>query len=96
MHVVIVDFTVKPEARQSFAAAVKEQARVSLETEDGCHQFDVAWSDNAPDSVFLYEIHDSAEAFAAHLKTAHFAAFDTKVAPMIVSKQVRQMTRRFP
>ena len=96
MHVVIVDFTVKPEAVQAFAVAMTEQARVSLETEGGCRQFDVVWSDDAPHRVFLYEIYDSPAAFAAHLDSEHFKRFDRQVAPMIVDKRVRRMTRRFP
>lgn len=96
MHIVIVDFTVKPEAIPAFGAAMLEQARTSLETEAGCRQFDVAWPDDDPGHVHLYEVYDSPAAFETHLQTGHFKRFDALVAPMIVDKQVCQMTRRFP
>jgi quinol monooxygenase YgiN len=96
MYAVIVEFVIKPEAREAFAAAMRSQAKTSLESEPGCHQFDVLWPDDAPCDVTLYELYDDAEAFAAHLGTAHFKAFDAQVADMIVSKTVRTARRRVP
>lgn len=96
MHTVIVDFAVRPEHREAFAAAMLGQAETSLASEPGCRQFDVAWSDEDPCHVTLYELYVDAAAFAAHLATDHFVAFDRETAPMIADKSVRQATRRFP
>jgi quinol monooxygenase YgiN len=37
---------------------------------------------------FLYELYDDEAAFAAHLETPHFKAFDREVAPWVVGKVV--------
>jgi (4S)-4-hydroxy-5-phosphonooxypentane-2,3-dione isomerase len=44
--------------------------------------------DGEPDSVLLYEIYDDKAAFAAHVKTPHFADFDRDSASCVASKKV--------
>jgi len=88
MFVVTVTFRVYSENAEAFRAAVKEQARLSLEREEGCTRFDVCSVRQDPARFFLYEIYTNDMAFQAHLDTDHFKAFDTQVAPWTVSKVV--------
>lgn len=91
MYVVTVTFTLHPDRLAAFLPLMTENAKQSLAEEPGCHQFDVAVArdgDTGPE-VFLYEVYDSAEAFAAHLDSAHFKAFDAAVAAMVAAKQLR-------
>lgn len=87
MYAVTVTFTLHPGARDSFLPLMTENARLSLEREAGCRQFDVCT--DGGDTVFLYEIYDSADAFDAHLQSAHFKSFDAAVGEMVANKKVQ-------
>lgn len=92
---VCVTFAVRHEAMPAFTDLVGKQARESLK-EPGCRVFDV-WSDPARSGmVFLYEIYDSEAAFADHLKTEHFAAFDAATRDMVDEKAVLTWAQPLP
>ncbi len=93
MYVVTVLFNLKPEHSTEFLQAVTRNANTSLADEPGCRQFDVCVPDDAPNQVFLYEIYDSKAAFAEHLASGHFQAFNVQSAPWVISKVVHTMTR---
>jgi quinol monooxygenase YgiN len=93
MYVVTVEFTVAPERTRDFAAAVLDNARRSVEAEPGCRRFDVCADPADPSRFFLYELYDDQAAFAAHLATAHFAAFDRQVRDWVTAKAVRTLLR---
>lgn len=89
-----MDFRLKPGSQAAFRQLVDANAAVSVRDEPGCRRFDVL-EPQVPDSgeggrVVLYEIYDDRAAFDAHLKTAHFAAFDTASAPYVADKQVTE------
>lgn len=86
---VVVTFNIKPDALAAFMPLMLENARTSLRSETGCHQFDVATDPERPNEVFLYEIYADPAAFDAHLASAHFRAFDAETAGMIDAKDVR-------
>ncbi len=88
--VVIVDFRLKPGAVQEFHALVAANARASVRDEPGCRRFDVVVPEGVGDRVLLYEIYDDAAAFALHLKTPHFAAFDRACGALVAKKTVTQ------
>ena len=88
MFVVVVTFDVRPDGIDAFRRAVRRQAETSLAREAGCLRFDVAVADDDPACILLYEIYRDRDAFDDHLKTAHFAAFDAEVAPLVRAKQV--------
>lgn len=93
MHVIIVDFEIKPDRVANFLPLMQENAAASVRDEPGCHQFDVCRDPDAPHRIFLYETYDDRAAFEAHLASSHFRNFDTATADMIVSKDVRTLQR---
>lgn len=88
MYVVAVTFQIHAAHAPAFLDAIRENARHSLDIEPGCHRFDVAVGENGPETVFLYELYTDRAAFDAHLTSAHFKAFDAKVASWVAAKQV--------
>ena len=92
MYVVTVEFVIAAGNHDRFQARVLRQARDSL-TEPGCRVFDVCVDRNRPGHVFLYEVYDTADDFDAHLKSAHFKAFDAESRDWVVEKHVRTMER---
>jgi (4S)-4-hydroxy-5-phosphonooxypentane-2,3-dione isomerase len=85
--VITVLFTVKPEAKDAFRAAVVENAVISLEREAGCEVFDVCESSSAPE-FFLYEVYHSEKDFQEHLETEHFKQFDKLCPSWVTGKHV--------
>ncbi len=88
MYVVTVTFRIKPEHSEAFLDAIRENARLSLETEPGCHRFDVAIGEEGAETVFLYELYTDRAAFDAHRATDHFRSFDAAVTDWVASKNV--------
>ena len=91
--VIVAEFEVKPEAIDAFLAAAVADASASVANEPGCRQFDVTRSSEQPNRVLLYEVYHSAAAFDAHLEMPHLQTFRERIEPLVVSRQVRRLTR---
>ena len=92
MFVVTVNFSVKRSHSEQFKPLMLENARLSLELEPGCKQFDVCFDPSEPWECFLYEVYDDKPAFESHLQMPHFKLFDAKVAEMLDNKIVKTLT----
>lgn len=92
MFGVLVEFDIKDGQISAFKEAVCKQAEDSLTSEPDCHVFDVAHDKDAPNTIILYELYTDAAAFDAHLKSAHFKAFDANVSDLVAAKRVRAFT----
>ena len=90
---VVVDFEIVPDTADEFREAVLEQARNSLEREEGCRQFDVFRDAGEASTFVLFELYDNEAAFELHLQTDHFAAFDAHVQPMVKRRMIRRLHR---
>jgi quinol monooxygenase YgiN len=91
--VIVADFEVRPDAIDAFLEAAIADASASVANEPGCRQFDVTRSNEDPNRVLLYEVYDSVAAFDAHLKMPHLATFRDQIEPLVVSRQIRRLTR---
>jgi (4S)-4-hydroxy-5-phosphonooxypentane-2,3-dione isomerase len=91
--VIVAEFEVRPEAIETFLEAAIADASASVANEPGCRQFDVTRSNEEPNRVLLYEVYDSAAAFEAHLAMPHLQTFRDRIEPLVVSRQVRRLTR---
>lgn len=89
MYAVTVIFTIKPGQMAKFMPLMEKNAATSLRDEDGCHQFDICTDPTVADQVFLYELYSDRAAFAAHMETAHFKAFDKATSDKIADKTVQ-------
>lgn len=89
-YVITVDFQLKPGAMEAFRELIDANAIASFAEEPGCQRFDVLVPRGSADRIYLYEIYDDRAAFEAHLKTAHFAAFNRQSEALVLSKQVAE------
>ena len=92
MFVVTVNFSVKRNQIEQFKPLMLENARLSLELEPGCKQFDVCFDPSEPWECFLYEVYNDKPAFEMHLQMPHFKLFDAKVAEMLDNKIVKTLS----
>ena len=93
MLIVTVEIQVKSEKLSDFHGVMLQQAKNSLELEEGCHYFDVSQSADKAELFFLYEIYTDKNAFDIHLQSAHFKDFDEIVSSWINHKEVRLFKR---
>jgi quinol monooxygenase YgiN len=89
--VLIVEFQLEPGSGRRFLSLIGENARASLRGEKGCIQFDVLQPEGEEDRVVLYERYLDEAAFEAHLRTAHYLAFERHGGPLIKGEQVRRL-----
>jgi quinol monooxygenase YgiN len=87
-YVIMVDFHLKPHCQAEFRRLIDENARASVREEPGCRRFDVMEPAKEKDRVVLYEIYDDRAAFELHLKSAHFASFNSASASLVREKIV--------
>jgi autoinducer 2-degrading protein len=91
--IVVVDLEIDPDALSAFLPLMRQNAAASLRDEPGCRQFDVCHDPTVATAILLYEAYDDDAAFAAHLASAHYLAFDVATKAMIRSKAVRKLVR---
>lgn len=87
MFSLLVRLQVQPADRDEFLAAITANAQASVRDEPGCHRFDVLAVEDDEDGFLLYELYDDADAFEAHKRTPHFAAW-RQVADRVLASQV--------
>ncbi len=96
MQALVVEFRIKPDHVEAFAAAIIHNARASRDTEPGCRQFDVCRDPADASLFFLYELYDDEAAVQAHLKSAHFLAMNEATASWVEKKTVWRYARVDP
>ena len=87
-YIITVDFHLHPGTLEPFLKLIKENAHKSLTDEPGCDRFDVLIEKGAPDHIVLYEIYTDRPAFDFHLKSKHFAEFNSASQRYVQEKKV--------
>jgi len=72
---VFVSIQALPGAADRYRAALLDNAAAAKAAEPGCVQFDVAEDETVAGLFHLYEVYADADAFAAHLGSAHYAEY---------------------
>ena len=96
MHVIVVEFVIKPEFVDRFLPEMVANARLSRDIEPGCRQFDVTRDVTDARRIVLYEIYDDVQAFNEHLRSPHFQRFDANIATWVERKVVHTLERIDP
>jgi (4S)-4-hydroxy-5-phosphonooxypentane-2,3-dione isomerase len=91
--VITVRFIVKSGHEHLFFGRANVQAKATLDNESDCKQFDVCRDPDDPRRILLYEIYTSDAAFAAHLKTPYFLAFDADTRDFVQEKHIERWQR---
>lgn len=96
LQALIVEFHIKSQFIEKFAAAIETNAAASVANEPGCRCFDVCRDPQSSETFFLYELYDDEEAIQAHMNSAHFLEFNALSEEWVASKSVRRMVRSHP
>ena len=97
MLVLMVNIKVKPDRRDDFIAAIREDAVGTTTKEEGNLQFNVIQDGDDPDRFFLFEVYRDEAALEAHRQTAHFLKYREATAGLLAEETVRRTgTNVFP
>lgn len=88
MYCIIVTNKVVVGREKEYLEIMRENARASYESEDGCIQFDVVADLNQPQTFYLYEIYKNQQGLAAHKQTEHYLASREKLAGIVIEQSV--------
>lgn len=94
MHVVLVQFTVRPEMLEEFERVLLANAQASVATDPGCLRFDVSQGQDDPLTWVIHEVYDREDSHAAHRGTAHFLAFSEVAGRAMTGRTVLKCTGR--
>jgi autoinducer 2-degrading protein len=88
LYVNVVELDIVPADFNQFIAAAKTNAVASM-NDAGCHQLDIAISQQDPHHVIFFEVYDNEAALRAHHATDHFKAFEATTKGMVAKSQTR-------
>ena len=91
MLVLMVNLHVKPERRDEFLAAVREDGESTTALEEGNLQFNVVQDSEEPDRFFLFEVYRDQAALEAHRQMPHFLKYREATAGVYVEDPVRRV-----
>jgi quinol monooxygenase YgiN len=72
---------------ENFKAAAKENGETAIRVEPGCLAFNLVSEKENPSRVRFFEIYTNADAFKAHLETAHFKKYAETTKDMVKSRK---------
>jgi quinol monooxygenase YgiN len=73
---------------ERFKAAAKENAEATLRNEPGARAFHAVSEKGDPSRIRVFEMYADAQAYQAHLHSAHFQKFRAATDPMITSRRL--------
>jgi len=89
MLVMCIDIRVKPEFREQFIKASREN-HLGTRSEPGNLRFDVLQTADDADRFMLYEVYRDQAALEAHQKQPHYFKWKAAVEPMMAVPRTRQ------
>lgn len=89
MYVITVELDVLPDFKENYRTVIEQQAKTSVEREDGCLKFEVSISEDDPNRFLLYEVYKDKKAFKTHIEQPHSKENGAKTKPWIKSQSVR-------
>jgi quinol monooxygenase YgiN len=81
-----------PGKKAAFLDLIKVNRERSLADEPGCRRFDILEKPGADDTVWLFEVYDSEEAFEAHRRTPHFETCSAGIAALVETRAAERFT----
>ncbi|WP_216650644.1 putative quinol monooxygenase [Mucilaginibacter sp. SG564] len=84
----IAKLQIDPAQLENYKAALKEHAEVAVRVEPGVITLYAVAEKNNPAHITVFEIYANAEAYQAHLQTAHFKKYKSTTNDMVKSLEL--------
>ncbi|MFT5540847.1 MAG: autoinducer 2-degrading protein [Glaciecola sp.] len=88
MYCIIVKNKIKNGCREVYLKAMLENAKASVESEAGCHVFDVLEEKEEENTFYLYQIYSNPGAVEVHKETPHYLKSHSLINDIIESVSV--------
>ena len=88
----MAEIVLKPECRDAFLAAVREEMRESLRVEPGVIALYMVADAEDPNKLTFFDMYTDDAAYDAHCATPHFKKYRETTKEMAVSKKVIRVT----
>lgn len=88
-YVRVAEIEIDPAQIEPYKAAVKEQIEAAVRLEPGVLALYSVSDKENPAHVFVFEIYADAEAYKAHLETAHFKKYKSATNDLVKSLKLR-------
>ena len=85
--VLVAELEIDLSQLENFKAAAKENGETAIRVEPGCLAFNLVSEKENPSRVRFFEIYTNADAFKAHLETAHFKKYAETTKDMVKSRK---------
>jgi len=85
--VLVAEIEIDPSQLENFKAAAKEDGETAIRVEPGCLAFNVMYENDNPGHIRFLEVYTDADAFKAHLETAHFKKYAATTKDMVKSRK---------
>jgi quinol monooxygenase YgiN len=85
--VLVAELEIDPSQLESFKAAAKEDGETAVRVEPGCLAFNVVYDKDNPGHIRFFKVYTDADAFKAHLETAHFKKYAAATKDMVKSRK---------
>ena len=82
-YVRLAELEIDPTQLESFKAAATEEIEASVRVEPGVLALYAVYVKDHPDQVRVFEMYTDADAYRAHLETAHFKKFAATTKDMV-------------
>jgi len=84
----IAKLQIDPAQLENYKAALKEHAETAVRVEPGVITLYAVAEKNSPTHITVFEIYANAEAYQAHLQTAHFKKYKSTTKDMVKSLEL--------
>jgi len=84
----IAKLQIDPTQLENYKAALKEHAETAMRVEPGVLTLYAVAEKNNPTHITVFEIYANAEAYQAHLQTAHFKKYKSTTKDMVKSLEL--------
>ena len=88
MLIRLIEAQVKPEMRERFLEAIRDDSEHSVRDEPGCLRFDVLQDAEDENKFYYYEVYRDEASLAAHRQTPHFARYAAASPELLVQPTV--------
>ncbi len=93
MYVIVAELKIQPDKVEAFGRLSDQQAKNSVELEEGCHRFDVCQDESDSSNFLFYEVYSDKAAYDRHMKADHFTKFFAEAGSMIAGTNIRRFNR---
>jgi quinol monooxygenase YgiN len=85
--VLVAELEIDPAQLDAYKAAVRENGETAVRIEPGCLAYNIAFEKDNPGHIRILEVYADADAFKAHLESAHFKKYAAATKNMVKSRK---------